>query len=76
MTDPPLPYRYLFPFNPHGFGDHVNKFSRPIIVHGTAKSGKMIKGEAELRLVQTGELASKPAQVTITITRKSRSTKG
>eukprot|EP00040_Diaphanoeca_grandis_P032287 m.195372 g.195372 ORF g.195372 m.195372 type:complete len:517 (+) comp32566_c0_seq1:789-2339(+) len=41
---------YLYPYNDHGFGDHIRKQARPIVVHGTAKPGKMIKGEVEIRL--------------------------
>lgn len=53
---------YLFPFNPHGFGEHVTKKARPIIIHGTAKPGKMVKGEAELKIEPVGELEGKNGQ--------------
>ena len=33
--------------------------SRPIIMHGTAKFGKLVKGEMELAIVPTGELEGK-----------------
>eukprot|EP00038_Savillea_parva_P023365 m.40558 g.40558 ORF g.40558 m.40558 type:complete len:607 (-) comp5998_c0_seq1:4148-5968(-) len=45
---------YLYPFRPTGFGEWVLNASRPIIVHGTAKAGKMIIGEAEIRIVGAG----------------------
>ena len=54
-----LPPSYLFPFNPHGFGEHIVNRSRPIIVHGTAKFGKLIKGEMELSILPSGELLGK-----------------
>ena len=44
---------YLYPYNAHGFGDHIKVSARPIIVHGTKKAGKMIKGEAEIRLADS-----------------------
>jgi hypothetical protein len=54
-----LPSSYLFPFNPHGFGEHIMNHSRPIIMHGTAKFGKLVKGEMELSIIPTGELEGK-----------------
>ena len=53
---------YLFPYNPQGFGEHITKNSRPIIIHGTAKPGKMVKGEAELKVEPVGELDGKKGQ--------------
>ena len=44
---------YLYPYNAQGFGDHIKLSARPIIVHGTKKAGKMIKGEAEIRLADS-----------------------
>ena len=41
---------YVYPFNPSGFGAYLTNHSRPIIVHGSAKFGKMLKGEVILRL--------------------------
>eukprot|EP00039_Didymoeca_costata_P023985 m.348979 g.348979 ORF g.348979 m.348979 type:complete len:338 (-) comp39714_c0_seq1:36-1049(-) len=57
-----LPPSYLYPYNPQGFGDHISKHSHPIIVHGTAKPGKMIKDETEFSIVPTGDLVMKPLQ--------------
>lgn len=59
-----LPPSYLYPYNPHGFGDWITEHARPIIVHGTAKPGKMIMGEAELRVrgtTQCLDLGAAPA---------------
>jgi hypothetical protein len=56
--------RYLYPYNPNGFGDWITEHIRPIIVHGTAKPGKMIMGEAELRVRDTThclDLGASPA---------------
>mmetsp|Transcript_6635 Transcript_6635/g.17074 ORF Transcript_6635/g.17074 Transcript_6635/m.17074 type:complete len:653 (-) Transcript_6635:296-2254(-) len=50
-----LPPSYLYPYNAHGFGDWITNHSRPIIVHGTAKPGKMIKGEAEFKVRGTSQ---------------------
>lgn len=45
-----LSHSFLYPYNSVGFGKWVVEYNRPIIVHGTAKPGKMIKGEAEFRV--------------------------
>ena len=37
-----------------GFGPWIVNYSRPIIVHGLAKAGKMIKGEHEIKVVGAG----------------------
>jgi hypothetical protein len=41
---------YLYPFRPTGFGAWVANASRPILIHGTAKAGKMVIGEAEIKV--------------------------
>eukprot|EP00037_Helgoeca_nana_P030268 m.372486 g.372486 ORF g.372486 m.372486 type:complete len:591 (+) comp28148_c0_seq3:361-2133(+) len=41
---------YLYPFRETGFGAWVVNASRPIMIHGTAKAGKMIIGEAEIKV--------------------------
>eukprot|EP00041_Stephanoeca_diplocostata_P006416 m.84305 g.84305 ORF g.84305 m.84305 type:complete len:601 (+) comp16351_c0_seq41:497-2299(+) len=45
---------YLYPFRETGFGAWIVNHSRPILVHGTAKAGKMIIGEAEIRVYGAG----------------------
>merc|ERR1712100_653590 len=41
---------YLYPFRDTGFGPWILNHSRPILVHGTAKAGKMVIGEAEIMI--------------------------
>ena len=45
---------YLYPFRSKGFGHWVMNASRPIILHGTAKAGKMIIGEHEIKVAGAG----------------------
>eukprot|EP00040_Diaphanoeca_grandis_P014763 m.74992 g.74992 ORF g.74992 m.74992 type:complete len:587 (-) comp24724_c0_seq2:165-1925(-) len=45
-----LTFSYLYPFRERGFGAWIVNHSRPIIIHGTAKAGKMIIGEAEIKI--------------------------
>ena len=45
---------YLYPFRSKGFGHWVMNASRPIIIHGTAKAGKMIIGEHEIKVAGAG----------------------
>lgn len=54
VTDFSNARRPRYPFRPTGFGAWVVNASRPILVHGTAKAGKMVIGEAEIKVVGAG----------------------